>query len=202
MEFLSPTANSQQNLLPVSGIPVSGISFDAARQQVRNSSTSAQHTIHHGAAGQQQRSSTQPIGRISSASPHLAATKTGQEAGECPGKASPQPPPPPAGPNGATGGAKQEPANGTPPAKAREPESESQFRPEDSACSLFPQLGRQAWCISSLQACPRWSWQLHQMWFVARSGVPPATYIRGNGGACQDFLLLSPVLKRPLPMRK
>jgi hypothetical protein len=37
---------------------------------------------------------------------------------------------------------------------------------------------------------------------VRRSGVPPATYIRGNGGACQDFLLLSPVLKRPLPMRK
>jgi hypothetical protein len=37
---------------------------------------------------------------------------------------------------------------------------------------------------------------------VRRSGVPPATYIRGNGGACQDLLLISPVLKRPcLPMR-
>jgi hypothetical protein len=99
------------------------------------------------------------VGRISSASPHLAATKTGQEAGACPGKACPQPPPPPAGPNGGYRRSQARAGQRNTTGESERAESESQFsrnfRPEDSACSLFPQLGRQAWCISSLQACPR-----------------------------------------------
>jgi hypothetical protein len=99
------------------------------------------------------------VGRISSASPHLAATKTGQEAGACPGKASPQPPPPPAGPNEGYRRSQARAGQRNTTGESERAESESQFsrndRPEDSACSLFPQLGGQAWCISSLQACLR-----------------------------------------------
>jgi hypothetical protein len=54
--------------------------------------------------------------------------KQGRKQGNAPGEHPPSHPRPPPGPTEATGGAKREPANGTPPAKAREPESESQFQ--------------------------------------------------------------------------
>ena len=67
--------------------------------------------------------------------------------------------PAPTGPNGGYRRSQARAGQRNTTGESERAESESQFsrnvRPEDSACSLFPQLGRQAWCISSLQACPR-----------------------------------------------
>ena len=145
------------------------------------------------------------LGRISSASPHRLQPKQGRKQGPAPGKPSPSHPRPPPGPTGATGGAKREPANGTPPAKAREPRASRNFQemldPKTRLAAFFSAAG-EASVVHKLIAGVSAMTLATAPNVVRRSGVPPATYIRGNGGACQDFFLLSPVLKRPLPMRK